>query len=84
MNVVLCRRSEWIVMLVARTVNMINMLLAAYEQAIGGYHPAEKWLKDRKGRALTQDDLRHYQRIILALDKTRNVMEGMSHADESA
>ena len=71
-------------MLVARTVNMINMLLAAYEQAIGGYHPAEKWLKDRKGRALTQDDLRHYQRIILALDKTRNVMEGMSHADESA
>ena len=61
-----------------------NVPLAAYEQAIGGYHPAEKWLKDRKGRALTQDDLRHYQRIILALDKTRNVMEGMSHADESA
>ena len=61
-----------------------NVPLAAYEQAIGGYHPAEKWLKDRKGRALTQDDLRHYQRIILALDKTRNVMEGMLHADESA
>ena len=61
-----------------------NVPLAAYEQAIGGYHPAEKWLKDRKGRALTQDDLRHYQRIILALAKTRNVMEGMLHADESA
>ena len=58
--------------------------ITAWEQAISGYHPAEKWLKDRKGRALTQDDLRHYQRIILALDKTRNVMEGMSHADESA
>ena len=52
-----------------------NVPLAAYEQAIGGYHPAEKWLKDRKGRALTQDDLRHYQRIILALVKTRKVME---------
>lgn len=34
--------------------------------------------------ALTQDDLRHYQRIILALAKTRNIMEGMLHADESA
>ena len=30
------------------------------------------------------DDLRQYQRIILALAKTRNVMEGMLHADESA
>ena len=52
--------------------------ITAWEQAIGGYHPAEKWLKDRKGRALTQDDLRHYQRIILALDKTCEVMEGMN------
>ncbi len=52
-----------------------NVPITAWEQAIGGYHPAEKWLKDRKGRALTQDDLRHYQRIILALVKTRKVME---------
>ena len=52
-----------------------NVPLAAWEQAIGGYHPAEKWLKDRKGRALSPDDLRHYQRIILALAKTREVMD---------
>ena len=54
-----------------------NVPLAAWEQAIGGYHPAEKWLKDRKGRALSPDDLRHYQRIILALAKTRVVMYGL-------
>ena len=54
-----------------------NVPLAAWEQAIGGYHPAEKWLKDRKGRALSPDDLRHYQRIILALAKTREVMDGL-------
>ena len=55
-----------------------NVLLTAWEQAIGGYHPAEKWLKDRKGRVLTPDDLRHYQRIILALAKTSELMEGLN------
>ena len=54
-----------------------NVPLAAWEQAIGGYHPAEKWLKDRKGRALAQDDLKHYQRIILALSRTREVMDSL-------
>ena len=51
-----------------------NVPVEAWEQPIGGYRPAEKWLKDRKGRALTQDDLKHYQRIILALAKTREIM----------
>ena len=54
-----------------------NVPVEAWEQPIGGYRPAEKWLKDRKGRALTQDDLKHYQRIILALAKTREIMNGL-------
>ena len=45
---------------------------------IGGYQPAQKWLKDRKGRALTNDDCDHYQSIILALIKTRDVMTELS------
>ena len=52
-----------------------NVPVSAWEQPIGGYRPAEKWLKDRKGRVLTQDDLKHYQRIILALSNTREIME---------
>ncbi len=54
-----------------------NVPVEAWEQQIGGYRPAEKWLKDRKGRVLTQDDLKHYQRIILALAKTREIMDGL-------
>ena len=54
-----------------------NVPVEAWEQPIGGYRPAEKWLKDRKGRILTQDDLKRYQRIILALAKTRVIMNGL-------
>jgi len=41
---------------------------------IGGYQVCDKWLKDRKGRTLTQNDLVHYQRIIVALNETIRVM----------
>ncbi len=41
---------------------------------IGGYQPAQKWLKDRKGRALTFDDVRHYQRILKILSETDRIM----------
>lgn len=41
---------------------------------IGGYQPAQKWLKDRKGRTLSWDDIRHYQRIIKILDETARIM----------
>ena len=48
-----------------------NVTQEDFEFFIGGYQPAQKWLKDRKGRALSRDDLRHYQRIVLALRRTR-------------
>ncbi|MGB4240752.1 MAG: type ISP restriction/modification enzyme, partial [Kiritimatiellia bacterium] len=41
---------------------------------IGGYQPAQKWLKDRQGRALSYDDVRHYQRLLAALDETGRLM----------
>lgn len=40
-----------------------------------GYRPAQKWLKDRKGKALTYTELRHYQEIIHALTATIALME---------
>jgi len=46
----------------------------AWEFHIGGYQPAQKWLKDRKGRALSYDDIRHYQRIIKILAETDRIM----------
>ncbi len=43
---------------------------AVWEFNIGGYQVAEKWLKDRKQRLLTFDELRHYVCVIAALDAT--------------
>ena len=41
---------------------------------IGGYQVCEKWLKDRKGRTLTEDDIHHYQKIVVALQDTIRLM----------
>ena len=45
---------------------------------IGGYQPAKKWLKDRKGRALNFDDVKHYQRILKILSETDRIMGTIS------
>ena len=47
---------------------------SAWNFYIGGYQPAQKWLKDRKGRTLNNDDLEHYQKIIVALWETEKLM----------
>jgi len=47
----------------------------AWEFPIGGYQPAQKWLKDRKGRTLDSDDILHYQKMIKALVETGRVMK---------
>jgi hypothetical protein len=41
---------------------------------IGGYQVCEKWLKDRKGRTLSKDDISHYQKIVVALAETIRLM----------
>jgi len=50
----------------------------AWSMFIGGYQPAQKWLKDRKGRTLANEDIDHYQAIILALSRTRALMQKLS------
>jgi hypothetical protein len=52
-----------------------NVPETAWNFYIGGYQPAQKWLKDRKGRILHFEDVLHYQKIILALKKTTELME---------
>jgi predicted helicase len=46
----------------------------AWEFYIGGYQPAQKWLKDRKGCILKAEDIRHYRKIVLALTETARIM----------
>ena len=45
-----------------------------WEFTIGGYQPAEKWLKDRKNRPLSYDDIAHYQSLCTALAETPRIM----------
>ena len=47
---------------------------SAWNFYIGGYQPAQKWLKDRKGMMLSFEDVKHYQRIIYVLQQTESVM----------
>jgi len=53
----------------------------AWNFYIGGYQPAQKWLKDRKGRELSYDDIRHYQKIIVALTETDRIMKEIDKID---
>jgi len=41
---------------------------------VGGYQPAQKWLKDRKGRTLSSADIEHYQKMIVAFVETSRLM----------
>ena len=51
-----------------------NVARTAWEFYIGGYQPAQKWLKDRKGRTLSFDDISHYGKIISVLTETARLM----------
>ncbi len=46
-----------------------------WEFQIGGYQVLHKWLKDRKGRVLSYEELQHYRRIVVALQETMDLME---------
>lgn len=58
-----------------------NVPLIAWEFYIGGYQPAQKWLKDRKGRKLSFEDIMHYQKIIVALTETDRIMNEIDKID---
>ena len=51
---------------------------------IGGYQPAQKWLKDRRERTLEFEDILHYQKIIVALAQTEKIMAKINAIDIEA
>jgi len=58
-----------------------NVPEIAWNFYIGGYQPAQKWLKDRKGRKLEFEDILHYQKIIVALTETDRLMKEIDKID---
>jgi predicted helicase len=47
---------------------------------VGGYPVCAKWLKDRKGRTLSDGDIQHYQQIVVALQETIKLMKAIDQA----
>ena len=41
-----------------------------WEYHIGGYQVSEKWLKDRKGKELSSEEVAHYARVVTAIAET--------------
>ncbi|MES2876100.1 MAG: type ISP restriction/modification enzyme [Patescibacteria group bacterium] len=56
-----------------------NVPEVAWNFYIGGYQPVQKWLKDRKGRKLSSNDLDHYQKIIKILIETDRIMKDIDN-----
>ena len=46
-----------------------------WEFFIGGYQPAQKWLKDRKGLCLNFQEIMHYQKILSVLKYTEDISQ---------
>jgi hypothetical protein len=59
----------------ARTTGFRGVREAVWSFRIGGYQVCEKWLKDRRGRTLTKDDIVHYHKIVVALAETIRLMK---------
>ena len=46
-----------------------------WQMIVAGYQPLDRWLKDRKGKKLSSDEIDHYQRMIVALQRQAEVMD---------
>jgi len=66
----------------AQTTGFRGVREAVWNFHIGGYQVCEKWLKDRKGRTLSKDDIAHYQKIVVALSETIRLMKEIDEVIE--
>jgi predicted helicase len=67
----------------AQTIGFKGVREEVWHFHIGGYQVCEKWLKDRKGRRLSKDDIVHYQKIIVALAETISLMKEIDEVIEA-
>ena len=59
-----------------------NISKGAFEFQIGGYVPAQKWIKDRKGHVLSYEDIMHYSKLVTALENTIRIMKNIDNLIE--
>lgn len=65
-----------------KEVKFTNVAEDLWNFYIGGYQPLQKWLKDRKGRELSAEDVSHYKRMVRAIARTRDIMAQIDAAYE--
>src|ERR1017187_5638013 len=66
----------------AKTVGFGGVSEAVWNFHIGGFQGGDKWLKDRKGRALSKDDIAHYHKIVVPLHETIPLMREIDEVIE--
>ena len=65
------------------TIGFQGVLEEVWDFQIGGYQVCHKWLKDRKGRTLSDEDIAHYQKIVVALSETIHIMAEIDEVVEA-
>jgi hypothetical protein len=64
--------------------NFANVPASVWEFHVGGYQVCEKWLKDRRERELSAEDIVHYGKVVFALGETIRLMAEVDGVIESA
>lgn len=67
----------------AGTVGFQGVPEEVWDVHVGGYQVCHKWLKDRTGGTLSDDDIAHYQKIVVALNETIRIMAEIDGVIES-
>jgi hypothetical protein len=57
--------------------------IAVWNFRVGSYQVCAKWLKDRKGRTLSNDDIAHYHKIVVALSETIRLIKEIDEVIEN-
>ena len=65
------------------TIGFHGVPVEVWDFHIGGYQVCHKWLKDRKGRTLSDEDIAHYQKVVVALNETIRIMSEIDEVIEA-
>jgi predicted helicase len=64
------------------TVGFHDVSDAVWNFEVGGYQVCRKWLKDRRGRTLSENEIAHYQKIVVVLSETIRLMQEIDEVIE--
>ena len=74
--------SEHITKMLYRPFDNRWTIYGAWNLMVSGYQPLDKWLKDRQGNQLTNEEVIHYQKIVVALQKQIEIMDEINRVIE--